>query len=242
MKGYIHSIESMGTLDGPGIRTVVFFQGCPLKCKFCHNIDTNFANQGQEYTPQELLDKVMKNREYWKNGGGVTISGGEPMMQPEFLLEFLKLLKQNNVHTAVDTCIKTPKETIDTLVPYVDLWMISLKELDNEKHFKLTDSYNTDILENIKYIDEKKDSKIRIRFLVIPTLTDSQELIRGVGEFVSALKNLECLELLAYGTHGKQKWYELFDEYHLEGIRDANQQDLENVKNLLKDFNIKIIF
>ncbi len=242
MIGYVHSIESMGTLDGPGIRTVVFFQGCPLKCKFCHNIDTNFPKQGQEYTPEELFKKVVKNQEYWKNGGGVTISGGEPLMQPEFLLEFLKLLKENNIHTVVDTSIKTNKKVIDSLLPYVDLWMISLKELDNEKHIKLTESSNKEILENIKYIDEKKGSSVRIRFLVVPTLTDSEELIRKVGEFVNGLRNLESLELLAYGTHGKDKWYEFFKTYHLEDIRDANIQDLEKVKNQLKNFKFEVIF
>ncbi len=247
MKGYVHSIESMGTLDGPGIRTVVFFQGCPLKCKFCHNIDTNAANQGTEYTPEELFEKVMKNKEYWENEGGVTISGGEPVLQSEFLLEFLKLLKNAQVHTVVDTCIKTSKEDIDKLLPYVDLWMISLKELDNNKHLELTGSENVQILENIEYIDQqisqkKLDSAIRIRFLVIPTLTDNDELIQKVGEFVKKLNNLESLELLAYGTHGKNKWYEIFKTYHLEGIREATREDLEQVKNKLDNLNIKIVF
>ncbi len=242
MIGYIHSIESMGTLDGPGIRTVVFFQGCPLKCKFCHNIDTNFPKQGQEYTPEELFKKVIKNQEYWKNGGGVTISGGEPLMQPEFLLEFLKLLKENNIHTALDTCAKTSKSAIDSLSPYVDLWMISLKELDDVKHTELTESSNKEILENIKYIDGKKGPNIRIRFLIIPTLTDNEELIKKIGEFVNNLKNLEKLELLAYGTHGKDKWYEFFNLYHLENIRDANVQDLEKVKSQLQNFKFEVIF
>ncbi len=232
----------MGTLDGPGIRTVVFFQGCPLKCKFCHNIDTNFPKMGQEYTPEELFKKVIRNQEYWKNGGGVTISGGEPVMQPEFLLEFLKLLKENNIHTAVDTCIKTNKKVIDLIHPFVDLWMISLKELNNEKHLELTESENKQILENIEYVDSKKGAKIRIRFLVIPTLTDGEDLIKSVGEFLKGIKNLETLELLAYGTHGKDKWYEFFNKYDLEEIRQANTQDLEKVKEQLKDFNYNIIF
>lgn len=241
MKGFIHSIESMGTLDGPGIRTVVFFQGCPLKCKFCHNIDTNPIKQGKEYTVGELLEKILKNKEYWKETGGVTISGGEPVLQPEFLLELLKGLKENNVHTTVDTCIKTTKPIIDSLLPYVDLWMISLKELDNQKHLELTGASNTDILENIKYIDSK-GSKTRIRFLIIPTLTDYPELIKGIGEFLNNLKNLETLELLPYGTHGKEKWYELFGEYHLEDIREATKFDLESVKAQFKEFNFEVIF
>ncbi len=241
MKGFIHSIESMGTLDGPGIRTVVFFQGCPLKCKFCHNIDTNPVRQGKEYTVEELTEKVLKNKEYWKESGGVTISGGEPTIQPEFLLEFVKALKNNNVHVAIDTCIKTKQSVIDPLLPYIDLWMISLKELDSQKHLELTGSDNAEILENIKYVDSK-GSKIRIRFLVIPTITDSAELIQGVGEFVKTLKNLESLELLAYGVHGKEKWYELFGKYDLEEIREATKFDLESVNEKLKEFNFDVIF
>jgi pyruvate formate lyase activating enzyme len=241
MQGYIHSIESMGTLDGPGIRTVVFFQGCPLKCKFCHNIDTNAPKKGQVYTVEELVEKVLKNKEYWKETGGITISGGEPMFQAEFLLEFVKKLKEKNIHVTVDTCLKTTKNIIDSLLPYIDLWMISLKELDTQKHFDLTESKNEDILENIRYVDEK-GGKIRIRFLVIPSITDSPELIKGIGNFVSSLKNLETLEFLAYGTHGKQKWYELFDKYDLEDVREATKFDLESVKEQLSIFNFEIIF
>lgn len=242
MKGYIHSIESMGTLDGPGIRTVVFFQGCPLKCKFCHNIDTNFPRQGQEYTAEELLKAVLKNKEYWGKDGGVTVSGGEPVMQPEFLLEFVKLLKENDIHVAIDTCLDTTKNILDSLVPFVDLWMVSLKELDNKKHIELTSSENVNILENIKYLDRKCKCNIRIRFLVIPTITDNDGLIMNVGEFVKDIKHLESLELLAYGTHGKDKWYEFFNKYDLEDIRDANKEDLEKVKKKLEGFNFEIIF
>ncbi len=241
MKGYIHSIESMGTLDGPGIRTVVFFQGCPLRCKFCHNVDTNKPNQGQEYTVEDLVEKVLKNKEYWKETGGVTVSGGEPLLQPEFLLEFLKVLKANNIHTAVDTCLKTNQRVLDTLLPYVDLWMVSIKEFDSNKHFDLTRSYNEEILDNIKYLNQK-DAKIRIRFLVIPTITDYAELIEKLGGFLSNLNNLESLELLAYGTHGKNKWYELFGEYHLEDIREATKFDLEAVNAQLEKFNLNVIF
>ncbi len=245
-KGYIHSIESMGTLDGPGIRTVVFFQGCPLRCKFCHNIDTNIPKQGKKYTVEELYEKVIKSRDYWiKNNGGVTLSGGEPLMQPEFLFEFCKKLKKEKIHITIDTCIKTEKEHIDKLLPYTDLWMIALKELDNKKHLDLTESENHDILDNIKYIDNQiternLNSKIRIRFLVIPTLTDYDKLINELGNFIKRIENFECLELLAYGTHGKDKWYEIFGEYELENIREANADDLETVYKKLKHFNFKI--
>jgi pyruvate formate lyase activating enzyme len=246
LTGYIHSIESMGTLDGPGIRTVIFFQGCPLRCKFCHNIDTNIPKQGQQYTVEELCKKVIKNKDYWEqNNGGVTLSGGEPFVQPEFLFEFCKKLKEEKIHLAIDTCIKTEKEHIDKVLPYTDLWMIAIKELNNQKHLELTASENYEILDNIKYIDRKiteksLNSKIRIRFLVIPTLTDYDELISSLGGFVKSIKNFECLELLAYGTHGKEKWYKIFGKYELEDIREGNTDDLEIVCKKLEPFNLKI--
>ncbi len=245
-KGYIHSIESMGTLDGPGIRTVVFFQGCPLRCKFCHNIDTNAVNQGKQYNIENLLKKILKNKEYWfENDGGVTFSGGDPLMQPEFLINLCKRLKKKNIHIAIDTCIKTNKEYIKQLLPFVDLWMISLKELNEEKHFELTGSSNIDILENIKFIDKKitednLNSKIRIRFLVIPTITDYDDLINDFKDFVSKLKNIECIELLAYGKHGRDKWIEIFGKYELDNIREAQRDDLEKVEKKLKDLNLEI--
>ena len=247
--GFIHSVESMGALDGPGLRTVVFFQGCPLKCKFCHNIDTNVKNTGAIFSVEELVKKVLKNQEYWVryNGkeeqpGGVTFTGGEPVYQPGFLLEVLKKLKEKGVHTVIDTSISTTKEVVDSLTPYLDLWMISIKHMDDTKHKDLTTVSNREILENIKHLDQNIAGKgqIRIRFLVIPGVTDSEEHVKQVGEFVKGIKNLEQVELLAYGTHGKYKWIELFGKYDLEGVPEATKEDMERVKEYLSEFGFKV--
>ena len=169
MKGYIHSIESLGTLDGPGLRTVVFLQGCPLKCKYCHNIDCATKEKGKQIDHTEVVERVMKNREYWNGSGGVTLSGGEPTFQPEFLYEILKVLHEKGVHTAVDSCLVTKREVIDNLLPVTSYWMVSIKHMDDEVHKELTGSSNKLIFENVQYLDSLlKDKRLRIRFLVIP--------------------------------------------------------------------------
>ncbi len=244
--GYVHSIESMGTLDGPGIRTVIFFQGCPLKCIFCHNIDTNIPNQGKQYSVDELFEKVIKNKEYWEqNDGGITLSGGEPFAQPEYVLEFAKKLKDKDIHIVMDTCLKTTKKNIESFLRYIDLWMISIKEFDNKKHTELTSSSNEDILENVKFLDDKiselnLESNIRIRFVVIPGITDYDELIEKLGDFCYNINNFESLELLPYWSQGKNKWYEIYGEYKLENVRDGTKEDLQKFERKLKHLNLNI--
>ncbi len=251
--GFVHSIESLGTIDGPGVRTVVFLQGCPLKCKFCHNIDCAVQVKGDQLTVEKLAEKVLSNRSYWKsyNGssgvkGGVTVSGGEPTYQPEFLCAFLAYLKNVGVHTAVDTCLVTKKEVIDDLLPYVDLWMTSIKHMDAEKHKFLTGSSNKTTLENLTYLDnniskQEKKSQIRIRFLVVPGLTNSEKNIRATAEKVKSLKNIEAVEVLGYGSHGRYKWIELFGKYELEGVPDATEKDVENARKIFREYGIRLV-
>jgi pyruvate formate lyase activating enzyme len=237
--GIVHSIESFGALDGPGIRTVVFLQGCPNKCQYCHNVDCAIKEGGTEYTPQKVAEEVMKNKEYWKDGestrGGVTFSGGEPLFQPEFLLECAKLFKKKNVHVVVDTSATSDFVHMKALIPYVDLWMISVKHMDDSVHKELVGRSNVEILKNIQDLDSllTDDKKIRIRFVVIPGITDAQEHIKKLGEYIKGIKNLEKVELLPYSTIGKQKWIEIFGHYSLEGIPEASSSDVERVKDTL---------
>lgn len=253
VSGFIHSIESLGTMDGPGLRTVIFLQGCPLKCKFCHNIDCSVQTENNKISAEELVQKVLSGRSYWESydnsddmKGGVTISGGDPTFQPEFLLEILKLLKAENIHTAVDTCLMTSTETIDSIFPYVDLWMCSVKHTDDRQHKALTGTSNKKILQNLTYLDDKisksnSASQIRIRFLIIPGLTDSKENVEKTAEITKSLKNLEAAEVLAYGSHGKYKWIELFGKYELEGVPDATEKDTEKVRKVFRKMDIPLV-
>lgn len=251
--GRVHSIESMGTLDGPGLRTVVFMQGCPLRCKFCHNVDLAPSEGGREFTLEELFQKVIKYKEYWDNydsnlgevSGGVTISGGEPTFQAGFVLEFLQKLRKENIHTAVDTCLFTSQMVIDKFLPYVNYWMISVKEMYEDRHKRLTSVSNEKIQENIRYVDNEITNKgigakIRVRFVVIPSLTDQEDTIQKLGIFTSNLKNLDCVELLPYTSLGKHKWIENFGSYPLEGIADASKEDIEKVAEVLRGYGVEL--
>jgi pyruvate formate lyase activating enzyme len=262
--GAVHSIETMGTLDGPGLRTVVFLQGCPLKCKFCHNIDCSIPDAGKEYTAQQLVDELLKNRAYWEQydpahqettpdglpiRGGVTFSGGEPTFQHSFLVNVLQLLTKEGVHTAIDSCSVTTPEVIRSLVPYIDLFMLSIKHMDDQKHQWLTGSTNRQTLHNIQMLDAELSDynkqhqtrkQIRIRFLVIPGITDDPQHLLDLGAFVQQLNNLENLEILGYGTHGRHKWIELFGKYDLDGVREATKDDLETAAQTLAPLQLPL--
>jgi pyruvate formate lyase activating enzyme len=249
MKGLLHSIQTIGTLDGPGLRTVVFLQGCPLHCKFCHSIDTTLTDRGEEIEVEELFERVIKYREYWdkvgdsktnKVTGGVTISGGDPLQQPLFLEKFTQRLKESEVHTTVETSLFSTIKTVDMLYDSVDLWMVSLKHMDPIKHKELTTRGLEKIHENLSYLDGKitdnnDDKQIRIRFVVIPGVTDSRENVQTLAKFVSNIKNLELLELLPYVDMGKYKWYEIYGKYEFDEIREAERSDLERVEKLINE-------
>ncbi len=253
--GKIHSIETFGTLDGPGIRTVVFMQGCPNKCQFCHNPDAAINKGGREYSASELVTELIKNKAYWQDyndqvqqvRGGVTFSGGDPIAQPEFLLEVIQRLHDEKVHVVVDTSLNCDIEVVQKLAPHVDLWMISIKQMFNAIHEQLIGVSNTRILENILALDtllteinksnfHKRPKQIRIRFVVIPKITDSPGHLNALGKYIAQIKNLETVELLAYSTIGRDKWIELFGEYHLEGIPDATAEDVEKTKAILANY------
>ncbi|WKZ30891.1 MAG: radical SAM protein [Candidatus Dojkabacteria bacterium] len=251
MKGVLHSIQSMGTLDGPGLRTVVFLQGCSLRCKFCHSIDTTLTDRGEDVTVEELYEQVMKYKDYWGGSksdgirGGVTISGGDPLGQPLFLQELVKKFHEANVHVTVETSLYAGERAVEALVPYIDLWMVSLKHMDDEQHMQLTGKSSRVIHENLRTLDDaitnqNLGSGIRIRFVVIPGMTDDESHIKTLGGFVSRIKNLELLELLPYVSIGKYKWVELFGKYDLENTAEATTSDLEKVKAALQSYQLNI--
>ena len=223
MKGYIHSIESFGTVDGPGLRFVVFFQGCPMRCQYCHNPDTWQPNTGTEMTVEDIMAKFRRNKSFYTSGG-ITVTGGEPLLQIDFLTELFRRAKSEGVHTCIDTSGITYNpanqeymKKLDILMEYTDLIMLDIKHIDEEKHRALTAQSNKNILEFVKYLDAKK-IQLWVRHVVVPTVTDDPVYWEKLGRFMATVSNIKALDVLPYHTMGVKKYQELGIEYPLEGI------------------------
>lgn len=217
MTGYIHSTESFGTVDGPGVRFVVFFQGCPIRCQYCHNPDTWEFRKGKEVSVKDILAEYDKCREFLKSGG-ITATGGEPLAQPDFLLELFHDAKKENIHTCLDTsgAVFNPDNTekIDEILKYTDLVMLDIKHMDSENHKSLTGIGNENIL---CFAEHLRDLKIPvwIRRVVVPNLTDDEQELFRLGEFLATLSNLKALDVLPYHDMARKKYEELGIEYPL---------------------------
>lgn len=239
MTGRIHSFETFGTVDGPGVRFVVFFQGCLLRCQYCHNPDTWSFNSGTEYQASDILKRMLRNKEFYLTGG-ITATGGEPMCQIDFLIELFTLAKREGIHTCLDTSgvmfdRKQERLTkIDRLLEVCDLVMLDIKHIDNEKHIELTSKPNTNILDFAKYLSEK-NIKTRIRYVLVPTLTDNENDLISLGNFLKNLTCLEKIEVLPYHTLGKVKYKALNLSYPLENIPDATSEQAEKALSIIKN-------
>jgi len=237
--GMVHSFETFGALDGPGLRLVIFFEGCPLRCLYCHNRDMLDLQHYMEFTPEKLLKTVLDYKPYFGEKGGVTISGGDPVFQPKFLKEFIKLCKRAKINVTLDTCLFTTKEILDDILPYVDLFMVSLKHFDLETHKFLTGVGNEKILENIKYLSEKK-AKLWFRYLVLPGYTDTKKNLSALVSFLKKV-NFELIELLPYHTYGVYKWKELGLKYQLEGAKPPSHKSVLEIKKMLEKEGFKVL-
>ncbi len=235
MEGRIHSIESFGTVDGPGIRFVVFLQGCPLRCQYCHNPDTWDKNGGQTMTCEQVLARFDNNKAFYQKGG-ITVTGGEPLMQLEFVTELFTLCQKRKIHTCLDTSGCTFRQgdeaylaRLDKLLGVTDLIMLDLKIMDGAKHRQLTGAENKGILAFARYAAEK-DIPLWIRHVCIPNVTDAPEELRALGEFMAALPTVKALDVLPYHTLGLEKYEELGIEYPLKGVPAATKQQGETAK------------
>lgn len=214
--GRVHSMESMGLVDGPGIRTVIFFQGCSLRCRFCHNPDTWEFSSGEITDPETLVKKISRFKPYFKNTGGVTFSGGEPLMQPDFLLETLKLCKQENIHTCIDTA-GYGMGSYDEILEYTDLVLLDLKHVSKTDYKQMT-GRTMDRFQEFLSALEKSETPIWIRHVVVPGITDSQEHMKNLKTYISTIPNVEKVELLPYHLLGKNKYEVMGIPYSLDGV------------------------
>jgi len=239
MKGRIHSIETCGTVDGPGLRYIIFMQGCLMRCQFCHNPDTWKMSDGKEVTVQELVDDIESYLPFFQaSGGGVTVSGGEPLIQAKFITELFKELKKLGIHTAIDTsggCYsKSPsfRKSLDELLSLTDLVLMDLKQINPERHKTLTGLKNDHILDFAKYLSEKK-IPIWVRHVLVPGITDFDEDLYKLADFIQTLSNVERIEVLPYHKLGVYKWEELGYDYPLQGIEPPTEDRVNNAIAIL---------
>lgn len=233
--GRIHSIETFGTVDGPGIRFVVFFQGCALRCKYCHNRDTWDPTTGTTITVSDLLDRIKKYEEYIKlSKGGVTASGGEPLLQPKFLISLFTELKKLGFHTALDTSGMFPlTDEIKQVLSLTDLVLLDIKHINDEKCKDLVGFSNKLELEFARYLSDN-NIPMWIRQVLVPGYTDDEKDLIDLREFLKTLKTVQKIELNPYHTLGVYKWGELGFKYPLEGVRPANADDVQRAKRILE--------
>ena len=230
----IHSIETFGTVDGPGIRFVTFFQGCHLQCKYCHNRDTWDINDGKYINVDELFENILKYKAYIMPNGGFTASGGEPLLQPYFLSSLFKKLKAENIHTAIDTSgMVEVTDIIKEVLSLTDLVLLDIKHINPEKCKKLVGFSNEKELVFAKYLSDN-NIPIWIRQVIIPGITDSDEDLLELKNFINSLKTVKKVELLPYHNLGKHKWEQLGFEYNLKNVRQANSDDIKRAKEILE--------
>lgn len=241
MEGYIHSTESFGSVDGPGVRFVIFTAGCPMRCQFCHNPDTWNMKTGTLTSTDDLIKKALRYRSYWGNEGGITVSGGEPLLQIDFLTELFKKAKENGIHTTLDTSGNpfTREEPFfskfNELMQYTDLILFDIKHIDEKEHIRLTGHTNKNILDLATYLSDMK-KPVWIRHVLVPKRSDKDEYLDRLHEFILTLHNVERVEVLPYHTLGAYKWKELGMEYPLEGIDPPTAERVENARKRLGAF------
>ncbi len=240
MQGRIHSLESFGTVDGPGTRFVVFVQGCPMRCAYCHNPDTWEMNAGTLIEPAYIIEQYERNSSFY-NGGGITVTGGEPLMQLDFLIDLFTLAKEKKIHTCIDTSgiafnpdNAAQMDKLDHLMELTDLVMLDIKHINSEKHKELTAQPNERILQFAAYLNEKQ-VPMWIRHVVVPGITDDDQYLYELGYFIGQFSNLKALDVLPYHTMGETKYQKLGIPYKLKGVPAMDKGKLVEKKAIILD-------
>ena len=238
MVGHIHSFESFGTVDGPGVRYVVFLQGCPLRCKYCHNPDT-WSPGGEERTAESVATQALRYKNYFGDKGGVTVTGGEPLLQIDFVIELFTLLKAKGVHTCVDTSgitFQADKPEIlekhKKLLEVTDLFLLDIKHIDDKACKELTGQSNAHTLAFAKFLSDN-GKKMWIRQVLVPNITDDDESLQRTRAFIDTLETVEKVEVLPYHTMGIVKYEKLGLEYPLADVKAPTKERVLNAKRIL---------
>ncbi|ELD1797502.1 pyruvate formate lyase 1-activating protein [Vibrio fluvialis] len=240
--GRIHSFESCGTVDGPGIRFIVFLQGCLFRCKYCHNRDTWDTHIGKEVSVDEIIAEAKSYRHFMNaSGGGVTCSGGESMLQPEFVRDFFRAAQAEGIHTCLDTngYIRKYTPVIDEVLEATDLVMLDIKQMQDEIHQDLIGVSNKRTLDFARYL-KKLGKKTWIRYVVVPGYTDDDESAHLLGQFIQDMDNVEKIELLPYHKLGAHKWEAMGEEYPLEGVNPPSKETMDKIVSILEQYHSNV--
>jgi len=238
--GRIHSLESFGTVDGPGIRFVVFMQGCPLRCQFCHNPDTWDVGKGTEYTPTQLFEEIVKYKSYMEfSGGGVTFTGGEPLLQAEFILEVSKLCKMHGITVTIDTSGFVWNDTVKEVLEYTDIVLLDIKNYDPLIYETVTGVSLTPTLKLLDYLREK-DINTWVRYVLVPQLTDNLDSVKKLSAHLNNYPNVSKIELLGFHKMGEYKWKELGLEYKLADTLEPSRALMQEVKSIFESNGKKV--
>lgn len=241
--GRIHSIESCGTVDGNGIRFIVFMQGCLMRCQYCHNRDSWDEDAGVEKTVEDLMKEIRPYKHYFRaSGGGVTVSGGEPLLQAEFVKELFMACKAEGIATCLDTngFVRNHDQRIDDVLEYADLVMLDIKQMQPQKHIDLTKVSNKSTLRFAKHL-HKINQPAWIRYVVVPTITDDIESAKMLAEFIQPMENVERIELLPYHEIGNFKWDAFEGEYELAHISPPPRETMLKLVDLFKSYDLNVI-
>ena len=229
-KGLVHSIESFGSVDGPGIRFLIFLQGCPMRCQFCHNPDSWKVGVGEEWTVSDLLNKAERFKTYWGDNGGITVSGGEALMQIDFLVELFEEAQQRGINT----CLDTSAQLFTRLMKVTNTVLLDIKHIDDEEHRKLTKHSNQNILDCAHYLSEI-EKPVWIRHVLIPGITDKDEYLMRLRDFIKTLDNVERIDVLPYHTLGIYKYEKLGIDYPLKDVNPPSAERVENANRILAE-------
>ena len=240
MKGYLHSFESFGTKDGPGIRFVFFLQGCPLRCLYCHNPDT-WGNSGSrlDITPKGAFNEIQKVRGFLRNGG-VTISGGEPLLQPGFIFELFKLCREAGIHTAIDTSGYILNDKVKEVLNYTDLVLLDVKHINPSKYERLTARPLEPTLRFMDYLKEI-EKPVWVRYVLVPGFSDDEKDLNDWARYVSGFSNVKRVDVLPFHQMGIHKWQEIGKEYQLKDVKPPTKEQVEIAENIFKSYNLPVL-
>ena len=238
--GKVHSVETCGTLDGPGLRYVIFLQGCPLRCQYCHNPDTWKLGDGRKATVNDLMEDINKYKSFMKfSGGGITVSGGEPLLQPSFVEELFKRCKEEGIHTTIDTSGCIMNSETKKVMEYTDLVLLDIKSYNPAKYKEVTGVSVTPTLEFAKYLSSI-NKPMWVRYVLVPGLTDDLDEIEELALFLSKLTNIERVEILPFHKMGEYKWEELGYEYRLKNTEPPTDESVSKAKEIFRQYKLNI--